>query len=193
MSRFLGWNPLASSSSPQTPAACAAAHSAPGPQASTSILGAAYVRWMVDGPSGVPVARHASLWWTLIERPSPIGASVENISKGRAVSNEVRTCGSTRVSSLLPERDLQDERAAASDIGLDGQVSVVHAGYLTRQPEPEAGALDVLGALHPAEPGEKLELVRRADPRPAVNDRHGGHPVVAPYANGDVGARGRVL
>jgi hypothetical protein len=113
-----------------------------------------------------------------------MGASVENMSKGRAVSNAVRTCGST-APSLLPERHLKDERATASDVGLDGQVSVMHARDLSRQPEAEARALDVLRALHATESSEEVDLVFRADPHAAVDYRDGGHAVVAPDANGD--------
>src|ERR1700680_4005864 len=92
---------------------------------------------MVAGPSGVRVARHASLRWTRRERPSPIGASVETKTNARVVSNAVRTCGSIP-RSLPAQGHRQDECASAADAGFHNQVLVMHAGYLTRQPEPEA-------------------------------------------------------
>src|ERR1700687_297115 len=147
---------------------------------------------MVDGPSGVRVARQASLWWTRSERPSPIGANVENMSKGRAVSNAVRTTGSMP-RSLPAQRHRHDESASAAGVGFHSQVSVVHAGYLSRQPEAQARALDVLRAVHATEPGEKVDLVLRADPHAAVDDRDRGHAVAAPDANGDAGPGGGVL
>src|SRR5487761_1007108 len=108
------------------------------------------------------------------------------MSSGRAVSNAVRTCGTT-ASSLLPQRHRQDEGASAPEVGLNGEVSVMHACDLSRQPQAEASALHVLRALHAAESSKEVGLVFGADPHAPVDDRNRGHSIVAPNANRDGG------
>src|SRR5260370_139338 len=118
-------------------------------------------------------------------------AREDNKPKAWAVSKVVATCGSTPP-SLLPQRHRQDEGASSAGARLTGQVPAMHAGYLSRQPEAEARALDVLRALRAAEAGEQLDLVFRADPHSPVDDGDRGQAVAAPDTNGDLGAGGWV-
>src|ERR1700688_4487785 len=110
--------------------------------------------------------------------PKPIGARVEKRSRGRGVLNAARTCGST-TKRLLLERNRQDERAAAAGDGLNGQVAVVHACDLSREPQHEPGALDVLRRLDPAETSEEAGLVFEADADALVDHGDRGHPTFA--------------
>src|SRR5260370_8766118 len=120
-----------------------------------------------------------------------MGAGGDNRSKGGAVSKVVRPCGSTPT-SLLPKRHRQDEGASSAGVRLNGQVPAMHAGYLSRQPEAEARALDVLRALRAAEPGEQLDLVFRADPHSPLDDRDRGQAVPSPHPTADLAPRRRV-
>src|SRR5579859_3519641 len=157
--RSPGRKPESSSCSPHRAAARAAAHDAPGPHAWTSTASPEWTRCRVAGPSGVWVARHASPWPSLSHGPVPMGASVSASSSGLLVAKRERTAG--LASSAAIERDLHGERASATRLGVEREVTIMHARDLARKPQPEPGARRVHRrlVLDPAEACEELGLV----------------------------------
>ena len=65
----------------------------------------------------------------------------------------------------MSERHRKGERAAASGPRFHGEVAFVHARDLSREPQPESGALHVLSRVDAAESREQacLVLFRYAD------------------------------
>src|SRR5437870_2139762 len=167
--RCAGWNPESSSVSPQSSGACRAAHDAPGPHASTSTAFSEWLRWSVAGPSGVSVARHASWPRTLWLGPEPKAVRV----RPRLSGFEGRKRALTSGASAAIQRELQVESASPSRLGLNCQVTIMHARNFARKPQPEARSRGVCCrlALDATETFEEPRLVLAGDADAIVDHR----------------------
>src|SRR6266849_3732579 len=164
-----GWKPESSSSSPHSAGAFSAAHAAPAPHASTSTTPSNITWCTVAGPCGVWVARQTSPPRKRIDGPDPMGPRVRARLRGLCGRNRDRTSGAA--SSVGIQRDLQRECAALSGFGFDSEISIMHAGDLSRKPQAEACARGVRSrsGLDATEAREQLALVfhaRRLDHLP---------------------------
>jgi len=98
-----------------------------------------------------------------------MGASVRARSRGLPVSNRVLASGGV----LGAERNAKREGASPPRRRLDCEVTIVHSRNLARQPQPEAGSRNGLGALglDPNKAAEEARLVFLRDPYALVGDR----------------------
>src|SRR5258708_29526179 len=92
-----------------------------------------------------------------------MGLRVSARLRGLCGRNRDRTSGAA--SSVGIQRDLQRECAALSGLGFDSEISIMHAGDLSRKPQAEAGAHSVCSrsGLDAPEAREQVALVFLVD------------------------------
>src|SRR5438105_14324288 len=94
--------------------------------------------------------------------------------------------------SLRAGRHREREGASGSDLGVDGEVSVVHPRDLARKPQAEAGALDGGLAVDATEAREQALLVVACDTDALIHHRDHRLVTIPPNPPGDLAA-GRPL